>query len=86
MKPTNVQEDHVYLKAFPYSLECSANDWFYYLPPRSITSCHNLKRFFLAKFFHAFSTTTIRKEIFGIKQDYGESLYKYSERFKNLCS
>jgi len=38
MKPVDVQEDHVYLKAFPHSLEGNAKDWLYYLAPRSITS------------------------------------------------
>jgi len=41
---------------------------------------------FLTKFFCASRTTAIRKEIFGIKQQSGETLYEYWERFKNLCS
>jgi len=86
MKPADVQEDHVYLKAFPYSLESNAKDWLYYLAPTSITSWDDLKRLFLAKFFPASMTTTIRKEISGIKQQSGETLYEYWERFKNLCS
>jgi len=86
MKPTNVQEDHVYLKAFPHSLEGNAKDWLYYLAPKSITSLDDLKRLFLAKFFPASRTTTIRKEIYGIKQQSGETLYEYWERSKNLCS
>jgi len=67
MKPADVQEDHVYLKAFPHSLEGNAKDWLY-LAPRSITSWDDLKRLFLAKFFPTSRTTTIRKEISGIKQ------------------
>ena len=38
MKPTNVQEEHVYLKVFPHSLEGNAKDWLYYVAPKSITS------------------------------------------------
>nr|KYP76549.1 hypothetical protein KK1_020795 [Cajanus cajan] len=38
MKPPDVQEDHIYLKAFPHSLEGVAKDWLYYLAPKSITS------------------------------------------------
>ena len=72
MKPVDVQEDHVYLKAFPHSLEGNAKDWLYYLAPRSITSWDDLKRLFLAKFFPASRTTAIRKEISGIKQQSGE--------------
>ena len=36
MKPPNVQEDHIFLKAFPYSLEGVAKDWLFYHAPRSI--------------------------------------------------
>jgi len=86
MKPADVQEDHVYLKAFPHSLEGNAKDWLYYLTPRSITSWDDLKRLFLAKFFPTSRTIAIRKEISGIKQQSGETLYEYWERFKNLCS
>uniref|UniRef100_A0A151UII8 Retrotransposon gag domain-containing protein n=1 Tax=Cajanus cajan TaxID=3821 RepID=A0A151UII8_CAJCA len=50
MKPPEVQEDHIYLKAFPHSLEGVAKDWLYYLAPGSITSWNGLKRVFLDKF------------------------------------
>jgi len=86
MKPIDVQEDHVYLKAFPHSLEGNAKYWLYYLAPRSITSWDDLKRLFLAKFFPTTRTTVIRKEISGIKQQSRETLYEYWERFKNFCS
>jgi len=86
IKPVDVQEDHVYLKAFPHSLEGNAKDWLYYLAPRSITSWDDLKRLFLAKFFPASRTTAIRKEISGIKQQSMETLHEYWERFNNLCS
>jgi len=71
MKPIDVQEDHVYLKAFPHSMEGNAKDWLYYFAPRSITSWYDVKRLFLAKFFLASRT------IFGIKQQSGETLYEY---------
>jgi len=53
---------------------------------KNITSWDDLKRLFLAKFFPISKTIAIRKEISGIKQQSGESLYEYLERFKNLCS
>ncbi|XP_020209423.1 uncharacterized protein LOC109794384 [Cajanus cajan] len=86
MKPPDVQEDHIYLKAFPHSLEGVAKNWLYYLAPRSITSWDVLKRMFLEKFFPASRTTAIRKDISGIRQLGGESLYEYWERFKKLCA
>ncbi|XP_020232907.1 uncharacterized protein LOC109813181 [Cajanus cajan] len=86
MKPPDVQEDHIYLKAFPHSLEGVAKDLLYYLAPRSITSWDDLKRMFLEKFFPASRTTAIRKDISGIRQLGGETLYEYWERFKKLCA
>ena len=53
MKPPDVQEDHIFLKAFPHSLEGVAKDWLYYLAPRSIFSWDDLKRVFSEKFFLA---------------------------------
>ncbi|KAF1864735.1 hypothetical protein Lal_00039901 [Lupinus albus] len=82
MKPHDVQEDHICLKAFPHSLEGPAKDWLYYLAPGSITSWGDLKRTLLGKFFPASRTTAIRKDISGIRQQHGESLYEYWERFK----
>ena len=76
----------IFLKAFPHSLEGVAKDWLYYLAPRSITSWDDLKRVFLEKNFPASRTTTIRKDISGIRQLSGESLYEYWERFKKLCA
>ena len=38
MKPPDVQEDHIFLKAFPHSLEGVVKDWLYYLAPGSISS------------------------------------------------
>ena len=57
----------VFLKAFPHSLEVVAKGWLYYLAPRSITGWDDLKRMFLEKFFPASRTTTIRKDISGIR-------------------
>jgi len=54
MKPPDVQEDYIFLKSFPHSLEGVAKDWLYYLAPRSITSWDDLKRVFLEKIFPCF--------------------------------
>ena len=76
MKPPDVKEDHIFLKAFPHSLEGVTKDWLYYLAPRPIFSWDDLKRVFLEKFFRASRTTAIRKDISGIMQLSGESLYE----------
>jgi len=73
MKPTDIQEDHVYSKAFPHSLEGNAKDWLYYLAPRSITSWDDLKKLFLAKFFPASRSTAIRKEFLALSSSLGRA-------------
>ncbi|XP_047177365.1 uncharacterized protein LOC124844463 [Vigna umbellata] len=85
MRPQDVPKDHIFLRTFPYSLEGTTREWLYYLAHRSITNWDDMKRLFLAKFFPASRTTAIRKDITGIRQLGGESLYEYWERFKKLC-
>ncbi|KAF1866104.1 hypothetical protein Lal_00043057 [Lupinus albus] len=75
MKPHDVMEDYICLQAFPHSPNGPAKDWLYYFAPGSITSWGDLKRSFLGKFFPTSRTTTIRKDISGIRQQHGESLY-----------
>jgi len=36
MKPHGIDEDHIKLRVFPFSLDGGANDWLYYLQPTSI--------------------------------------------------
>ena len=86
MKPHGVEEDHIKLRAFPFSLDGSAKDWLYYLHPGSITSWQDMKRMFLEKFFLASRAASIKKEICGIRQITGETLHEYWERLKKLCA
>ncbi|KOM41186.1 hypothetical protein LR48_Vigan04g138400 [Vigna angularis] len=53
MKPPHVQDDDMFLKAFPQSLQGVARDWLYCLPSGCITSWEDLKRLFLDEFFPA---------------------------------
>ncbi|KAL0433096.1 UNVERIFIED_CONTAM: hypothetical protein Slati_2643900 [Sesamum latifolium] len=81
MQPQAITEEHVKLRAFPFSLAKQAKDWLYFLPSGSITTWNDLKRQFLEKYFSASRATTIRKEISGIRQFAGESLFEYWGRF-----
>ncbi|XP_071912445.1 uncharacterized protein [Coffea arabica] len=85
MKPPGIIEKQIKMRAFPFSLKDSAKDWLYYLPPGSITTWDQLKKKFLDKYFPASRAASLRKEICGIKQHPGESLYEYWEWFKKLC-
>ncbi|XP_012468822.1 uncharacterized protein LOC105786894 [Gossypium raimondii] len=86
MQPDGIEEEQIKLRAFPFSLQGLAKDWLYYMPPGSFTTWTGLHKAFLEKFFPASRIGSIRKEICGIKQLVGESLYEYWERFKRLCA
>nr|XP_027060870.1 uncharacterized protein LOC113687466 [Coffea arabica] len=86
MKPPEITEEQIKMRAFPFSLKDSAKDWLYYLPPDSITTWDQLKKKFLDKYFPASRAASLRKEICGIKQHPGKSLYEYWVRFKKLCN
>nr|XP_027075770.1 uncharacterized protein LOC113699597 [Coffea arabica] len=86
MKPPGITEEQIKMRAFPFSLKDAAKDWFYYLPPGSITTWEQLKKKFLKKYFPTSRAASLRKEIYGITQHLGESLYDYWERFKKLCT
>ncbi|XP_073033735.1 uncharacterized protein [Primulina eburnea] len=86
MKPQGITEEQISLRAFPFSLADKAKDWLYYLPSGSITTWDNMKQQFLEKFFPASRAANIRKDICGIRQLQGETLYEYWERFKQLCA
>ncbi|XP_027118633.2 uncharacterized protein [Coffea arabica] len=84
MKPPKITEEQIKMRAFPFSLKDSAKDWLYYLSPGSITTWGQLKKKILDKYFPASRAASLRKEICGIKQHLGESLYEYWERYQNL--
>ncbi|XP_071902547.1 uncharacterized protein [Coffea arabica] len=84
MKPPGITEEQIKMRAFPFSLTDSAKDWLYYLSPGSITTWDQLKKKILDKYFPASRAASLRKEICGIKQHPGESLYEYWERFNFL--
>ena len=86
MRPQGISEEHVKLRAFPFSLDDFAKDWLFYLPPGSITSWAGMVRAFLSKYFPTSKAIGIRREISCIKQKDYEELYEYWERFNRLCT
>jgi len=86
MRPTTMTEEHIKLKAFPFSLQDAAKNWLYCLPPGSINTWETLKRLFLEKFFPTSRVAAIHKDIYGIRQQERENLHEYWERFKKLCA
>ncbi|XP_026383476.1 uncharacterized protein LOC113278974 [Papaver somniferum] len=85
VEPKGVETDNAVLRAFPFSLLDTAKEWFYSLAAGSITTWIGMKKLFLEKYFPASKVATIRKEICGIVQMAGETLYEYWKRYKRLC-
>ncbi|KAF7810537.1 uncharacterized protein G2W53_037280 [Senna tora] len=85
MKPNRITEDHIKLRAFPFSLEDAAKKWWFYLPVGSITSWEQMMKTFLESYYPASKMINVRRELFGIKQHTHETLFDYWERFKELC-
>ncbi|XP_021728348.1 uncharacterized protein LOC110695424 [Chenopodium quinoa] len=86
MKPIGMTDEQIQLRAFPFSLKDAAKDWFYYLPPGSITAWADLKKCFLEKYYPATISASLKKAISNVDQKEDESLYEYWERFKRLCA
>ncbi|KAK4381604.1 hypothetical protein Sango_2951100 [Sesamum angolense] len=86
MRPHGIIDEQLNLRAFPFSLKDKAKDWLYYLPSGYIETWADMKQQFLQRFFPASRATHLRKEIYGIRQLNGESLYEYWERFKELVA
>ncbi|XP_062094007.1 uncharacterized protein LOC133800044 [Humulus lupulus] len=63
-----------------------AKEWIYYLPPGTVNTWNEMKTMFLGRYFPTSKVGSRRKEICGIRQQTGESLYEYWERFKRLCA
>ncbi|CAJ2672885.1 unnamed protein product [Trifolium pratense] len=66
LRPEGITEDHVKLRAFPFSLQGAAKDWLYYLEPNSVSTWNDLKKVFLERYFPASRAASIRKEICGL--------------------
>ncbi|KAL3587290.1 hypothetical protein D5086_014157 [Populus alba] len=70
MKPNGVDEEHVKLKAFPFSLKGAVEAWVFSILPGSIGTWNAMKKIFLEKYFLASQVPNIRKEICGIWQSH----------------
>ncbi|XP_072053126.1 uncharacterized protein [Arachis hypogaea] len=72
-------------KAFPTTLTKSAMKWFDSLPPRLVTSFEDLTRKFLTQFSIQKDKVKHAPSLHGVKQEVGESLRDYMERFNMAC-
>ena len=86
MKPANITEEQIKMRAFGFTLKDSADDWYYHLPSGSIDTWENLHKAFLEKYFPAKKANSLKKAISNIEQEATETLYEYFERFARLRS
>ncbi|CAN6677577.1 unnamed protein product [Malus baccata var. baccata] len=86
MRPANVDEEQVKLRAFPFTLEAKAKEWLYNLPPGSMNTWNQVKQAFLEQYFPATKAASIRKDICAIQQQHGEPFGDYYERFTHLVA
>ncbi|CAN6716366.1 unnamed protein product [Malus baccata var. baccata] len=86
MRPANVDEEQVKLRAFPFTLEAKAKEWLYNLPPGSMNTWNQVKQAFLEQYFPTTKAASIRKDICAIRQQHGEPFGDYYERFTHLVA
>ena len=86
MKPHNVTEDQIKLRAFPFAVQDATKDWLYDLPPGTLSTWVDLARLFLDKYFPEMKAPALRRETIVIKQNKNEALHTSWERFKKLCT
>ncbi|CAN6684729.1 unnamed protein product [Malus baccata var. baccata] len=86
MRPANLDEEQVKLRAFPFTLEAKAKEWLYNLPPGSMNTWNQVKQAFLEQYFPATKAASIRKNICAIRQQHGEPFGDYYERFTHLVA
>ena len=77
MRLHGVNEEQIHMRAFPFSLKDNTKDWLYYLSHGRITTFTEMKKQFLEKFFPTSHAGKIKKDIYSIVQNQGESLYEY---------
>ncbi|XP_070025618.1 uncharacterized protein [Nicotiana sylvestris] len=83
-KQTNVAEDALWLRLFPFSLRRKALDWLKRLPNHSITTWDELADMFTTKFFSPGHMAALRDEILAFKQEPNEPLHKIWVRYRTM--
>ncbi|XP_072066799.1 uncharacterized protein [Arachis hypogaea] len=71
-------------KAFPTTLMKAVMKWFDSLPPRSVASFDDLSRKFLMRFSIQKNKVKHAPSLSGVKQEVGEPLRDYMERFNKV--
>ena len=78
--------DLLKLKAFPLTLKDKAKIWLNSLRPRIIRNWAELQAEFLKKFFSAYKTNNLKRQIYTFAAHDGEKFYQCWERFMETSS
>ena len=76
LKINGASTDAIRLRLFPFSLRDKARAWLHSLPPGSISTCEELTKAFLAKFFPPSKTASLCNQITSFTQREDETLYE----------
>ena len=85
MKPVNVSEEQIKMRAFGFTLKDTARAWYYHLPTSTIDSWEKLHRELLNRYFPTKKANALKREIMQVEQRDEESLYDYLEIQRALC-
>ncbi|CAM8926399.1 unnamed protein product [Rhodiola kirilowii] len=90
LRPHGVEVDDFKLKAFYFSLQDAATDWFLSLPSGSIYTWEQMQRQFVSKYYPAGRAAQVRRQLQELKQGPNETMYEYVEKFlaleKSCCN
>lgn len=84
MKPSDITDEQMRLRAFAFSLKDLARDWYHSLASGSVNTWVDLKKASLQKFFPTIKGNQLKNKLCNIEQYADETLYEYFERFKKL--
>nr|GEX80754.1 reverse transcriptase domain-containing protein [Tanacetum cinerariifolium] len=82
IKVNGVTDDALRLYLFPHSLTHHAIAWFDHFLRNSITTCKQMAKMFLEKYFPPSMVTKLRNEITNFRQRPDESLFEAWKRYK----
>ncbi|CAM8902253.1 unnamed protein product [Rhodiola kirilowii] len=90
LRPHGVEVDDFKLKAFYFSLQDAATDWFLSLPSGNIYTWEQMQRQFVSKYYPAGRAAQVRRQLQELKQGPNETMYEYVEKFlaleKSCCN
>ncbi|CAM8929243.1 unnamed protein product [Rhodiola kirilowii] len=90
LRPHGVEVDDFKLKAFYFSLQETATDWFLALPSGSVHTWEQMQKHFISKYYPAGRAAQVRRQLQELKQAPHETMYEYVEKFlaleKSCCN